>query len=185
MPTYKSKSNKVEHLDFISFAPGEEKQVRDYINLNVYPFLVKTSDSPNVLHPFKPILSDISLITNMSDTLQCIGQIVLKITDNRLGCADGDQVVVAVFGGDTDTQSDFMPISMHRFIRMSQNDREGVSFPFWICKHGIDSETGFEYDNPIVKNIKSSISNSFLLSIAVTSITLSGGSIDVNLKNWG
>jgi hypothetical protein len=181
LPTYRSTSSEVKHLDNISFRPGEVKEVKNYFNLNEYPFLVKENDSPDILHPFKSILENISAISNMSETLTIIGQTVLKVTDN-LECSDADEIVLTVFGGDSDIQSDFIPLSIHKFIRISQKDISGVTYPYWVCKYGIDS--GFTYENNFVKPFRISNSDSCFITVAVTSISV-GGSVDIHIKSWG
>jgi len=181
LPTYRSTASKVKHLDGVSFRPGEVKELKCYFNLNQFPFLVKESDSPEILHTFKPILEDVSAISNMSETLTVIGQTILKVTDNST-CVDGNEVMLTVFGGDTDIQSDFIPISIHKFIRISQKNIDGISNPYWICKYGLDS--GFTYENNIIKPFKIGINSSCFITVAVTNLTI-GGSVDIHIKSWG
>lgn len=104
MPTYKSKSNepKTVYVD-MTFRPGEEQEVKRYVNLDAYPFLEKVSDAPFV--PDKLIFNDVNVVA-LSPMYDFYRSVTLRVIGP--GAAAGNTVNVAVLAGDTDNINDFI-----------------------------------------------------------------------------
>lgn len=143
MPTYKNKSSQMVSVGEFTFSPGEEKPVNQQYLLPISP-IVKTSETPEIINPFKLIFQNIDSKTSMSMMFNLRHTMILKVTDGDVSGSVGDNITITAFAGITDNIVDFIPINSFTFKRMEFQTFEGDDLFLW----GVDPILSIPKINP-------------------------------------
>ena len=132
MPTYiNRKKGIVIPLKSLPIQPNNPTELYNYISPHEHPDIEKISDSPSIDNDFQPIFTDVNSITNLSEILTFTRALLFKVEDGSSPCSNNNTVEITLFGGDTDTQSDWQYISSYLFTRKQYTDYDGNSINLW------------------------------------------------------
>lgn len=132
MPTYLNRTGSIiTPTRSNAITPNNPVELDYYISLHEEPHLEKISDLPEIAVQFEPIFTDVNTTTTLYKILTFSNRLLFQVKDGSTPCNDGDTVIITIFGGDTDNQSDWHDISEHTFTRKSYTDYDGNSIHTW------------------------------------------------------
>ncbi len=180
MPTYRSNSNKTNSAFGIMFRPREEIALQQYINLDDYPWLVKLSDNPPIKIQSKLVFENFTDKTKMSPIFTFGNKFTIEVRDGDVANTDDGIIDIRVFMGHTDNQVDFVPfLDRFRFRHITQQDVNGVEYPYWFCSVEMTDQTYQENLIP-TEYWRSAGYPFFSIAVVYTNIT---GSANVYLRD--